>query len=103
VGGYPIENNASVIRNFEPQNFTPNISPSFYPILSIFSGMEDPLKIFQTPPKFSLNLLPVLHNKIGKLVLGIPKTHLLTVFRVKNGCNRFLVQKYKIDAVWLKK
>ena len=36
------------IRNFEPQNCTSNISPSFYPILSIFSWMEDPPKVFHS-------------------------------------------------------
>ena len=47
---YWVLKKACYIRNFETQNCTPNIFPSFYPILSIFSGMEEPLKVFQFPP-----------------------------------------------------
>ena len=57
--------------------------------------MEDPLKVFQFPSKFPLNL----HHKRGKLGFGVPKIHLITVLGVKNGCNRFLDKKYKIDAL----
>jgi len=56
------------------------------------------LKVFQFSPKFSLNPLPVLHTKIGKLVSEIAETHLSSEFWVKNGCNQFLGQKCKIDA-----
>ena len=47
--------------------------------------MEDPLNVFQYPPKFPLHLLTVLHNKIGKLVSEIPETHLPSYLRVKIG------------------
>ena len=53
--------------------------------------------------KISPNLVPVSHNKRGNLGSEVPEIHLLTEFMVRNGCNRFLDQKYKIDAVcdWL--
>jgi len=45
----------------------PNLGPLYLPRFSsdfsIFSAMEYPLKVFQLPTKFPLNLLPVSHNK----------------------------------------
>jgi len=82
------------IRNFVPQNCIPNFFLSFYPILPIFSGMEDPLKVFHSPPKVSPKLLLVSHKLRANLGFGASRSHM-----VKNGCNRFLTQKYKIDAV----
>ena len=94
-----IRQKAGVIRNLEPQNCTPNFSLISYSILFIFSGFEDPLKVYRYHPKFPLNLLPVFHNKIEKLVLEIPETHLPSEFRVKIGCIQFFGQESKIDAV----
>jgi len=56
---FPIEDRVCDVSDLEPQ-FVPPIS---YPIFSIFSRIEVPLKVFQFPPKFPLNLLPVSHNK----------------------------------------
>jgi len=95
----PMHRRVCDIRNFVPQNCIPNFFPSFYPILPIFSGMEDPLKVFHSPPKVSPKLLLVSHKLRANLGFGASRSHMVTVLMVKNGCNRFLTQKYKIDAV----
>jgi len=41
---FPVHLIAGVISVSEPQNWAPNFSPTSYPILPMFSGMEDPLK-----------------------------------------------------------
>jgi len=52
-----------------------------------------PFSYFHSPPKVSPKLLPVSHNLRANMGFGAPKTHMTTVLRVKNGCNRFLTQK----------
>jgi len=89
----PMRRRVCDIRNFEPQNCTPNISPSIYPILPIFSGMEDPLKVFHSPPKCFSKSTSGSHKLRAKLGFGASKSHMVTVLRVKNGCNRFLTRK----------
>ena len=81
----PMHRRVCDIRNFVPQNCTPNISPSFYPIFPILSGMEDPLKDFHSPPNVFPKLLPFSHKLRAKLGFGAPKSHMVTVLRVKNS------------------
>jgi len=81
----PMHRRVCDIENFEPQNCIPNNFPSFYPILSIFSGMEDPLKVFHVAPKVSPKLLPVSHNLKANLGFGAPKSQIVTVLGSKMG------------------
>jgi len=83
----------------------PKLRPWFLPhflsdLSHIFRDGSFSLKIFQGQPKFPLNLVPVSHNKRGNLGSEVPEIHILTEFMVRSGCNRFLDQKCKIDAVF---
>ena len=71
--------------------------PISYPILPMFSGMEDPLKVFHPQSKVSPKLLLVSPNLRAKFGFGAPQTHLKWDFRVKMGGNDSLPKSRKLQ------
>jgi len=63
----------------------------------MFSGMEDPLKVFHPQSKVSPKLLLVSPNLRAKFGFGAPQTHLKWDFRVKMGGNDSLPKSRKLQ------
>ena len=84
-----------VISNLKPQFWAPNFSPISCQIFPIFSGMEEPWKVFHPPSKDLPKLLPVSPNLKGNVMVWGTPNHLKWDFGAKMVKKRFLTQKYK--------